>query len=240
MARHADPTGRFDIAYERLSLFDGIQSELQETVGQVINWMVFDSAESEIDPVYAVSSQTGGRKRKRSVPIKTFGAIIYQGTSTHNERGFYNVDTLRVSFAADQVMKLLPDIVTEPDLHIFDRIAYRGRLFVPSTLYLRGIVEDRYTVITLDANQVNPEEAVNDHQLTHNESSYTVIGAEDDEYLSEYTYQDPEDSRPEAYALSPRITATPVAQAQVVDQPILYSPTNVITATPVVEASVTQ
>jgi hypothetical protein len=192
MARHSDPRGRFDIAYERASIYDGISTELQHTVGQVVKWLIFDPAQSEKDSIYAVASQTGGRKWKRAVSIPAFGAFVYQGASEHNVRGFYNTDLLRASFAADEIIRAIPDIVTDPDQHILDRIAYRGRLFVPRILNLRGLIQDQYTVITVEGNQVNPEESVNDHIFTENQEPYSIIRSQDDEYVSDFTYLPPE------------------------------------------------
>ena len=195
MARHSDPQGRFRIDYERSAIFTGIESELQKTVGQYVDWLVFDSAESERDPIYDVASVGGGRRWKRSIRVPAFGAFIYQGTSPLNERGLYNTDILRASFAADKLLQALPDLISQPDRHIRDRISYRGELFVPTTMMLRGLLQNHYTVITVDAAQVNPEENVNDEQFTQNQQEYNVVTAEDDSYVTDFTYLPPEEER---------------------------------------------
>lgn len=194
MTRYSDARGRFDTSYERASIYDGIQSELQRTVGQTVDWLVFDEADSERDSIYAVAATETGRQWKRRVRINAFGAFIYQGSSGHNNRGFYNTDTLLVSCTADQIMKTMPDIVTEPDQHVLDRIAYRGKLFVPTTISLLGLLQDFHTVISVEARQINPEEAVNDEQFTANQNPYHVIGSEDDPYITQFTTQSEEES----------------------------------------------
>jgi hypothetical protein len=186
MARHSDPRGRFGIHYERNSIYDGIQSELTRTVGQYVHWLVFDPAASEEDSIYSVaSSRKFGRQWARAIPIPVFGAFIYQGSSVHNDRGFYNTDTLLVSCVADKLTDVIPDVVTDPDKHISDRIAYRGRLFTPNTVSLLGLLQDQYTVISLECQQLNPEESVNDEQFTENQQPYHVIHSEDDEHVSD-------------------------------------------------------
>ena len=41
----------------------------------------------------------------------------------------------------------------------------RGLTIVPTKLYPRGLLVNQYTMLTFDANQVNPEELVNDPQF---------------------------------------------------------------------------
>lgn len=193
MARHSDARGRFDTVFEQESMFDGISSELQRTVGQQVDWLIFDEANSEKDAIYSVASDKEiGRKWKRKHRIDVFGAFIYQGASGHNNRGFYNTDTLLVSVSADQLIRTMPDVVTSPDKHILDRIAYRGQLFVPNTVRLLGLLHNHHTVISVESRQVNAEESVNDEQYTENKQPYHVIGSEDDVLTSDMTYIEPE------------------------------------------------
>ena len=195
MARHSDPQGRFSIDYEQAAIYEGIESELRQTVGQFVDWMIFDSSQSEQDPIYDVSSIGVGRHWKRTVRIPAFGAFIRQGSSTINDRGFYNTDTLRVSMAADKLIREIPDIVSQPDRHIRDRIAYRGNLFVPNTMFLMGLLGDRHTVISVDASQVNPDESVNDKQFVANQHPYNIITSADDEHVSHFSYLAPEEEQ---------------------------------------------
>lgn len=192
MAKHSNPQGRFSIDYERHAIYQGMDSELQKTVGQEIHWLVYDAKESEKDPIYDVASIGTGRRWQRAVRVPVLAAIIYQGDSSQNNRGFYNTDILRVTVAADKLLTPLPDVTTQPDRHIRDRIAYRGALFVPHMMAPRGLLHDQYTVITIDCYQVNPEESVNDEQLTQNQVPYSVITAADDPYMSDFAWT-PED-----------------------------------------------
>jgi hypothetical protein len=194
MARFSNAEGsHFPIlAYEQVSIFDGIDSELRRTVGSTIKWLVFDHASTEKDPIYHVGSDTGGRKWERAIVIPTYGAFVYQGMSPYNQKGFWNVDTLRASFAADKILRYVPDAVTSPDNHLMDRIMYRGKMFTPHALYLRGMLQQSHTIITVEAMEVTAGESVNDHQFTDNQYPYTVVDSSDDEYMSDLTYQTPE------------------------------------------------
>jgi hypothetical protein len=164
--RHSHPGGRFDIPFEQHSIFAGIDGDLRSPVGHHVQWIEFDPEASATDVIYDVADQTTGRQWKEPVRIPAYAAFIYQGPSIHNDRGFYNTDILRVSVAINVVERIFPGLVWEPDRHIKDRVLYRGKIFVPTRNYLRGLLRDNHTIFTIDANQVNPEEYVNDPQLS--------------------------------------------------------------------------
>jgi hypothetical protein len=85
-----------------------------------------------------------------------------------NERGFYVTDTLRLVVAVEDLDRLLPDMVENPTDHIKDRVVFQGKVFVPTRVMPRGRYKDRYAVVTIDCNQVNEEELVNDPQFLTN------------------------------------------------------------------------
>lgn len=163
--RHSDQGGRFTVPWEHYDIFKGIDGDLRAEVGQHVQWVVYDPEASESDVIYDVGSKPVGRVWRDPVRVPAYAAIVYQGVSLHNERGFYNTDLLRVSVAADVMDQLLPDLPWEPDQHIKDRILYRGHIFIPTQINLRGILRDTHTIVTVEANQINEEEHVNDPVL---------------------------------------------------------------------------
>lgn len=82
-----------------------------------------------------------------------------------NERGFYVTDTLRLVLNVGDVNRLLPSLITEPNNHIKDRILYRGQVWIPTRVVPRGSFGYRWSVVTVDLNQLNAEELVNDPQF---------------------------------------------------------------------------
>jgi capsid protein len=76
---------------------------------------------------------------------------------------------------AEQAMQLLPSLVAEPSGHIKDRIIFRGQVFVPTRVLPRGSFGYNYAVLTVDCNQVNSDELVNDPQF----QPYALIAAAD-------------------------------------------------------------
>jgi len=146
-------------------MFRGIDAELRAPVGQHVQWIVFNGPESGTDAIYDVADQVVGRVWREPIRIPAYAAIGTQGRSFHNERGFYNTDTLTVMVAMNVIEDVFPELAWQPDNHIRDRILYRGKVFVPNFIAKKGILRNSYTTLTVESSQVNPEEYVNDPQL---------------------------------------------------------------------------
>lgn len=176
--------GRFKIDYESKSMEEGIVDELRDPVGTSVSWWRWDQVyldsypELVIDDIYDVSSQTPGEGRRWKSPFELPVIMGQQlrGTNVMNERGFYTVDSLRLVVAVADVQRLIPALLDEPTMHIKDRIVFQNEVFVPTRVVPRGKYEKYYSVVTIDCNQVNHEELVNDPQFqsyVNNISTYT-------------------------------------------------------------------
>lgn len=160
--RAANPGGRFTIQYEIDSIRSGISADLRRPVGQTVQWYVYDPEATQVDPVYDVGAAPSGRRWKSPRPIPAVSAVIMQGQTVQSDRGFYQTDIARFVFNIVEISRALPDISSTPDPHIRDRIVYRGNVFTPTHFDLRGLLTDRLTIVTVDANQLNPEELLHD------------------------------------------------------------------------------
>lgn len=176
-----DVNSRFDMDYEAMSIYEGIAEELGGTVGQEVDWFRWqnyyleDNFNTIVDDVYDVSSSVPGQGKRWMLPFKmpTVMAQFIRGTNIMNERGFYVADTLRLVLNVGDVQRLDSSIITDPNNHIKDRILYRGQVFVPTRVLPRGSFGYRWAVVTVDCNQVNPEELVNDPQFQRYASPVT-------------------------------------------------------------------
>jgi len=165
--------GRFKIDFEHGSIDEGIVDELRDPVGTEVDWWLWDDAalaadyNQWVDPIYDVSNQAEGQGRRWNEPFKLPVIMAQQlrGTNIMNERGFYTTDTLRLVIAVDDVNRLLPAMITDPSVHIKDRIVFHNTVFTPTRVMPRGLYKENYAVITIDCNQVNGEELVNDPQF---------------------------------------------------------------------------
>lgn len=172
--------GRFSIDYESKSIYEGIGDELVNTVGQEVSWWQWsedylkDNYELVVDDTYDVSNggQTPagvqkGRRWMKPVELPVVMAQLMRSTNVMNERGYYVSDTLRLVVNVGDIQRILPSVLTSPSAHIKDRIIYKGEVFVPTRVLPRGIFANNYAVVTIDCNQVNPEELVNDPQFAN-------------------------------------------------------------------------
>jgi hypothetical protein len=165
--------GRFKIDFESASMDEGIVDELRDPVGTTVDWWLWDANYTEqnptlvFDPIYNTSNEEEGKGRRWVEPFKMPVIMAQQlrGTNVENERGFYVTDTLRLVIAVDDINRLLPAMVSDPNAHIRDRVVFQDEVFVPTRVLPRGRYKDRYSVITIDCNQINPEQLVNDPQF---------------------------------------------------------------------------
>lgn len=171
--RSSDIQGRFSIDYEAKSLYEGIAEDLGGTVGTEVSWYrwqdqyLIDNYTDIVDDIYDVSSYTSTKGRRWMLPFNfpVVMAQLIRSTNVMNERGFYVTDTLRLVINVGEVQRLLPSILSSPSNHIKDRIIYRDEVFVPSRVLPRGAFGSRFSVVTIDCNQMNAEELVNDPQF---------------------------------------------------------------------------
>jgi hypothetical protein len=171
--RGAKLQGKFNLDYESKSMYEGIAEDLGGIVGVEVEWFRWQDYYLEgnyndiVDPIYDVSSSEPTKGRRWMLPFKmpAVMAQLIRGTNVMNQRGFYVTDTLRLVINIGDAQRLLPSLVTEPSGHIKDRIIFRGQVFVPTRVLPRGSFGYNYAVLTVDCNQVNPDELVNDPQF---------------------------------------------------------------------------
>lgn len=174
--------GRFGLDYEALSIYEGISDELGATVGVTVDWMQWSedylstNYADIVDDIYDTSSSTPTKGRRWRLPFKmpAVMAQLIRSTNIMNDRGYYVTDTLRLVLNVGDVQRMLPSLLTNANIHIKDRIIYRGEIFVPTRVLPRGSFGYRWAVVTIDCNQVNPEELVNDPQFQKYASPSTV------------------------------------------------------------------
>jgi hypothetical protein len=176
--------GRFDMDYEAISMYEAMAEELGGKVGIEVDWFRWqdwyleDADNNVVDDIYDVSSAVEGGGRRWMAPFKmpTIAAQMVRGGNQMNERGFYTTDTLRLVINAGELKNRIPEILrNEPNQSIKDRILYRGQVFTPTRINPRGAFGFRWAVVTIDCNEVNSEELVNDPQFLRY-ASPTPIG----------------------------------------------------------------
>ena len=173
--------GRFSVPSEHASIISGTTTELVKTVGTTIEWWEFDSANTTVDPIYDVGGNSGaGRMWKTPLIIPVVNAHLEQGVSIQTDRGLYNADQLTIIINVDVIenklnfyganynnIPELSNVEINPDTYLRDRIVFRHEVFTPIRVLPEGIIQNNYTLLRVQCNQVNAEELVNDSQFQH-------------------------------------------------------------------------
>jgi hypothetical protein len=171
------PGGRFDADFETTEILAGIDTDLKNPVGTKALWYIYDSINTILDPIYDVgqdiSGELGGKRWTGPYSIPVVRAVIKQGSANTSAVGYYNSDTLHLTFNIEDVAKYAPNIIIRPDINNRDRITWRGQVYRPFAIQEQGIVADRFTILSVDCIQVMPEEMVNDPQF----ATYASTGA---------------------------------------------------------------
>jgi len=173
--------GRFNIPFEHSSIISGTTNELVSTVGTTVAWWQYDPASTVVDPIYDVGGNSGtGRMWKNPITIPVVNAHLEQGVTVQSDRGFYNVDQLTIIINVDVIenhlnfyganannIPQISNVEINPDEYLRDRIVFRDEVFTPIRVLPEGIIQNNYTLLRVQCNQVNPEELVNDSQFQH-------------------------------------------------------------------------
>lgn len=172
--------GRFTVPHERDSFISGTTKELVNTVGNVIDWWFYDPVTSEVDPIYDVGANEGGRRWVGPIKVPVINTTISQGVTIQSDRGFYNTDVLSITINIDLIedhrntfgksADTYPNLTMmedNPDKYLRDRIVFRNEVWTPTRIMPLGLVTDKFTVLHVECNQVNAEELINDPQFEH-------------------------------------------------------------------------
>jgi hypothetical protein len=173
--RSYSPGGRFDADFETDELLIGVDTDLKNPVGTSALWYIYDPINTVLDPIYDVGQDitggVGGKAWTGPFTIPVVRAVIDQGEARTSAVGFYNADTLHLTFNIEDVQKYAPNIIIRPDTNNRDRIVWRGQVYRPFSIQERGIIAERFTILSVDCIQVMPEEMVNDAQFFTSASS---------------------------------------------------------------------
>lgn len=172
--------GRFSVDSERESILSGTTKNLVHTVGSTVEWWYFDQQHSGTDPIYDVGSTTTGRVWKGPAQVPVINAHLTQGQTAQSERGFYNTDVLTLLINVDLVedhialygnnagtIPNLSELEINPDSYLRDRVTFRHEVWTPTRITPAGLIKNKFTLLAVDCNQVNPEELINDQQFAH-------------------------------------------------------------------------
>ena len=170
MSRACSPGGRFTSDFEQKSMFEGIDADLKNPVGTHALWYLYDAVHTAVDPIYDVGDNvanlaTHGRIWKGPFPIPIIRAVLTQGNTKLAQAGFYNASTLHLTLNANDIEAIAPGVMFNPSDQNRSRVVWKNEVFRPFNAQQRGIINEDYTLLVIECQQVMPEEMVNDPQF---------------------------------------------------------------------------
>lgn len=171
--RAYEPGGRFSTDWELDEVGDGITWDATNPFGTVAEWWIYNSEESQADPIYDVEPIGEGRVWDGPFDLPVISASLTHGVNQANQRGFYSSDALKLTLNIDDLQKTSPEIFFDdrgyikPQINLANkyRVVWQGQVYRPMQTQTQGYVDDRGTIIVLKCMQVMPEEMVNDEQF---------------------------------------------------------------------------
>lgn len=158
--------GRFDADFESDSISAGINQDLQRPVGSNAEWWVFDPDHTTVDAIYDIGADDGtGRRWRGPYDLPIIRAVIKQGSVPTSKEGYFNADTLHLTINAEDVEKITPNVLLNPDLQNRGRIIWLGEVFRPMKVQQSGIIANRFSLVVVECVQVTADELVNDPQF---------------------------------------------------------------------------
>lgn len=180
MSRACSPGGRFSSDYERCSISSGINADLTNAVGTSVDWWIFNLDTTAVDPIYDTGDNyplyTDGKQYTGPFTVPVIKAVITQGQTKTSQQGFYNADILHLTLNSKDAEALIPGIMNNPDDLGRDRVVWKGEVWRPYQAQQKGIIENDWSLLTIELTQVMPEELVNDPQFL----SYAPAGGPGD------------------------------------------------------------
>ena len=163
------PGGRFDADFETNSVLAGVDADLKRPVGTQAEWYIWDPTKLVKDPIYDVgqdvSNELGGRAWRGPFVLPVVRAVIKQVQVKQSAVGYWNSDELHLTLNIEDVEKISPGVIANPDYQNRGRIIWKNQVYRPYGVQERGIIAERFTILSVECIQVMPDEMVNDPQF---------------------------------------------------------------------------
>lgn len=134
----------------------------QGNYGDWVDYYRLDPAGTSFDPVYEEVTATG----RRYLPPVRLGCLhvtLVQGGDTQGDKGFYYADDLRALVPYDMYEGTGMELA-DLDTGTFeqDRVVYKQKVFGVTLISIAGQIQDRPTVVAIDASQLKPDQLIED------------------------------------------------------------------------------
>jgi len=154
-------SGRFNTKAETGRMFNGIRG-WQGAYGDYIQYFELNSQESQSDDVYN-EAQGVGRVYSDPIRVQCIHVTHMRGENENGEVGFYYNDTLTATISSE-IFQTSGMILARVDTgeYMRDRIVYDQKVFRVMKISVLGQIQERDTIIAIDATEVKPDELTDD------------------------------------------------------------------------------
>lgn len=167
MARIDSHTGgRASSDFETTRIFSGMKG-WQKNYGDTLTYYPFDRARTSWDDVYD-EVMGPGRIYQTPVQLDCQHVTIFPGPQEWDNAGAYQSSALRAIVSYEIFTKsgmTLADLNTER--YTYDRIVYKEKVYRVTQINEEGQIQERPTVVAIDANQLRNDELVEDQVFSN-------------------------------------------------------------------------
>lgn len=161
MARIDSHRGKATSDFETTRIYSGMKA-WQKNFGDWVDYYQFNRAGTSWDDIYN-EVEGPGRAYLPPVRLACQHVTMFSGPQEWDEQGSYQNNALRATLSYEIYTKsglVLADIRTER--YTFDRIIYKGKVYRITQVSEEGQIEERPTVVAIDASQLRADELVED------------------------------------------------------------------------------
>jgi hypothetical protein len=137
----------------------------RDVSGDWIDYYKYNESATQLDDIYdeAVGQ---GRIYSAAIRIPVLHVTLTPGDNQNTDYGFYYNDTLSIICAFDQFTRSGMDYadVLEQN-YLKDRIYYNQKVFRVLSMTPRGKIQERPTIVGIDATQLRSDELIDDTQF---------------------------------------------------------------------------
>jgi hypothetical protein len=153
--------GRFNTDAETLRMFDGMRG-WENAYGDYILYFELNSQQTQYDDVYNEAIGVG-RVYNNPIRLPCLHVTHMRGENENGEVGFYYNDDLTATVSS-QMFQTSGMILARVDTgeYMRDRLVYDQKVFRVTKLSVLGQIQERDTIISIEATEVKPDELVDD------------------------------------------------------------------------------
>lgn len=165
--------GRFRADAETRRILDGMEA-WRNAFGDYVEYFHIDRGKSQWDEVYE-EPMADGLVYSPPIALPCMHVSHIRGGDTYGELGAYYEDSLSATVAYRQMAESgLPFADIETGDYQYDRLVYDHKVFRVISVSVRGQIQQRDTVVVIDAQQLKPDMLVTDAQFAQYANTATA------------------------------------------------------------------